>query len=81
MIGARLKTARSVVGMTQADLASRIACSRTLVAMVECGAAAPTRRFVTGAAEAFGLQVEELEGAAPVFYGRLAALERRDTPA
>jgi transcriptional regulator with XRE-family HTH domain len=61
-IGQRIARARKLRDLTQAELAARIPCSKSLIAQVERGHKPATPSLIAAAAEALNVEVTELTG-------------------
>lgn len=61
-IGQRIAHARKLRDLTQAELAARIPCSKSLIAQVERGHKPATPSLISAAAEALNVEVTELTG-------------------
>lgn len=61
-IGQRIAHARKLRDFTQAELAARIPCSKSLIAQVERGHKPATPSLIAAAAEALNVEVTELTG-------------------
>lgn len=61
-IGQRIAHARKLRDLTQAELAARIPCSKSLIAQVERGHKPATPSLIAAAAEALNVEVTELTG-------------------
>lgn len=59
-LGARLREVRTAAGLTQAELAARIAVSRKTINTVENGVFIPSTLLALKLAEALGKRVEDL---------------------
>jgi transcriptional regulator with XRE-family HTH domain len=73
-IGQRIAHARKLRDLTQAELAARIPCSKSLVAQVERGHKPATPSLIAAAAEALNVEITELTG--QPYRGRDARSDR-----
>lgn len=73
-IGQRIAHARKLRDLTQAELAARVPCSKSLIAQVERGHKPATPAFIAAAAKALNVDVTELTG--QPYRGRDARSDR-----
>jgi transcriptional regulator with XRE-family HTH domain len=73
-IGQRIAHARKLRGLTQAELASRIPCSKSLIAQVERGHKPASPALIAAAAKALNVDLTELTG--QPYRGRDARTDR-----